>query len=153
KPLPIRIDELTAGLLDVRFEVGGDEAGLLLLCERESLEGTRRLLGRATPFVGRERELSHVLGALEECFADDAPRAVLVTGESGGGKPRLWQELLSRVGARGRSVEVLASRAELMSVGSPFGLLGSGLRGIAGILRGEPLTVRQKKLRARIGRH
>jgi len=56
--LPILIDDVVAGLLDARFDVREAEAGLLLLHgERELGEGTRLLLGKATPCVGRDREL------------------------------------------------------------------------------------------------
>jgi hypothetical protein len=41
----IRLDDTTAGLLDVRFEIGGDDDGLELRAERDVAEGGRRLLG------------------------------------------------------------------------------------------------------------
>src|SRR6185295_4354140 len=55
---PIRLDEVTAGLLDLRFVVGGDEGGLELWGEREAVEETRTLLGKSTPFLGRDQELT-----------------------------------------------------------------------------------------------
>ncbi|HEX5058845.1 MAG TPA: serine/threonine-protein kinase, partial [Kofleriaceae bacterium] len=53
-PHLVRVDEVTAGLLDTRFDVGGDEAGLYLLGERDVVQATRTLLGKPTPCVGRD---------------------------------------------------------------------------------------------------
>src|SRR5262249_41901881 len=55
--MAVQVDSMTAALLDQRFDLeraGGDWA---LRGEREAVEGSRTLLGKATPFVGREREL------------------------------------------------------------------------------------------------
>src|SRR6185369_1605425 len=50
-PPPIAVDEVTAGLLDGRFEVREAETGFDLHGEREVTTGTRRLLGRPTSCV------------------------------------------------------------------------------------------------------
>src|SRR5262249_57141721 len=70
----IRIDEVTAGLLDPRFDVVGRD----LLGERAEADPARRLLRRPTPCVGRERALAilHALG--DERIEGPAPRAVLL---------------------------------------------------------------------------
>jgi len=54
----IRIDDTTAGLLDAHFDLGADDAGLVLRGLREVGDSSRTLLGKPTPFVGRERELA-----------------------------------------------------------------------------------------------
>jgi tetratricopeptide (TPR) repeat protein len=145
----VRLDQLTAGLLDARFDVGGDTGGLVLRGEREIGKARRTLLGRATPFVGRGRELALLEGVCAESAGESVARAVLVTAPAGGGKTRLFQELMSRLSGG----QVWIGRGDPMKVGSPFGLVGNMLARAAGLVDGEPLEVRQKKLRARVARH
>ena len=77
RPRPIRLDKATAGLLDERFDLGGDAAGLTLLGERQAVEATRTLLGRPSPCVGRERELNALDGFFQECVSEPMARAVI----------------------------------------------------------------------------
>jgi tRNA A-37 threonylcarbamoyl transferase component Bud32 len=149
----IRIDEVTAGLLDVRFDVGGSAASLELRGERELVETTRTLLGKPTPCVGRERELGALLGLFEQCVTEPVARAALVVGHAGVGKSRLRHEVLRAVRAQREGVEIWLGRGDAMSAGAPFGMIAPPLRRLAGILDGEPLAVRRKKLGARVARH
>ena len=151
-PTPIRLDEVTAGLLDARFEVGGDAGGLVLLGEREITEGTRTLLGRPTPCVGREREIAVLLGLFDECVEEPRARAVLVSAAAGVGKSRLRHELTRALAQRGDRVELWIGRGDPMSAGAPFAMIAPAIRRAAGIYDGEPLGVRRQKLRARVGR-
>jgi eukaryotic-like serine/threonine-protein kinase len=151
----VRIDEVTAGLLDVRFDVrGGAIAGELeLRGERDLAEGARTLLGKPTPCVGREREIAALVGLFEQCVAEPVARAALVVAGAGAGKSRLRHELLRAVRARGEPVEVWQSRGDPLSAGSPFGMIAPALRRAAGVLDGEPLEVRRAKIAARAARH
>jgi eukaryotic-like serine/threonine-protein kinase len=149
---PVFLDDTTAGLLDTRFDVGGDDRGLFIRGLREREAKARTLLGKATPFVGRERELSTIVGTFEECVDEPVARAVLVTGPAGAGKSRMAAEFLRRVREVG-GVESWHARGDAMSEGSPFSLLARVVRRAAGIGGAEPLVVRQQKLRARVGRH
>lgn len=151
-PVLVRIDEVIAGLLAPSFEVGGDEDGLYLLRERD-VEVTRTLLGRPTPCVGRERELATIQAIFAEVVSEPAARAVRVIGAAGIGKSRLQQELVSQLRAQNVALELWMSRGDPMRAGSPFGVLAPALRRAAGILEGEPLPLRRRKLRARAGRH
>jgi tetratricopeptide (TPR) repeat protein len=150
----IRLDEVTAGLLDARFEVGGDARGLALRSEREVVESTRTLLGREGPCVGRDRELGMLEGLFDECAGEPLAHAVLVTGAAGIGKSRLRFELLHRLEARPDGApQVWLARGDPLAVASPFGLLARALRQTAGLFDGEALALRRQKLRARVARN
>ncbi|WP_437646727.1 serine/threonine-protein kinase [Sorangium sp. So ce362] len=152
----IRVDALTAGLLEGRFVVEGAAAGGLLRAEREAPEAARTLLGKRTPCVGRDRELRALEDLFDECVDQPAARAVLVTAGAGIGKSRLRKELEDRVGRaehRGAPVEIWLGRGEPMRSGAPFGLLGQVLRKSARIQDGEPLEARRQKLKDRVARH
>jgi tetratricopeptide (TPR) repeat protein/tRNA A-37 threonylcarbamoyl transferase component Bud32 len=151
----IHLDETTAGLLDRRFDIGGDDAGLVLRGERNlTADHGRRLLGVQTPCVGRERELALLDGVLAESVTDQVAHAVLVTGSPGAGKSRLVSEFLSRHPAsRDTGLEVWLGWGDPSSAGSAFHILTEMLRRVCGMLDGEPLAVRCQKLRARVARH
>src|SRR5262249_52329475 len=85
-PSAIRIDEVTAGLLDARFDVGGGAEGLELRGEREVVETSRSLLGKPTPCVGRERELASLMSLFEQAVSEPVARAALVIADFGMGK-------------------------------------------------------------------
>ncbi len=148
----IRVDDVTAGLLGAGFDVGGDEAGLELRRERAA-PPPRTLLGRTTPFVGRQPEQRLLEAVLAECVEEHTAHAVLVTGPAGIGKSRLGQELVDALGQRADGAEVWIGRGHPLRAGSAFGMIGSAVRSAAGIADGEPLEVRQQKLRARVARH
>nr|HEX4317828.1 protein kinase [Kofleriaceae bacterium] len=152
----VRIDEVTAGLLDARFEVGGDDHGLYIAGERDIVEVTRTLLGKPTPCVGRDRELAQLSGLVDECFAEPVARAVLLTGAQGVGKSRVRFELVNLIRARlgrGDGIEVWFGRGDALRAGSPYAMIAPALRRAAGIHDNEPLDVRRQKLRARVARH
>jgi tetratricopeptide (TPR) repeat protein len=150
---PIRLDEATAGLLDGSFDVRGDASGLELRGVRDVVEATRTLMGRPYPCYGRERELATLMGIFEECVAEPTAQAVVITAPSGVGKSRVRYELVHKVKERGTPVTVWMTRGDPMSAGSPFGMIAPLVLQAAGVQEGEPLPARQKKLRARVGRH
>jgi tetratricopeptide (TPR) repeat protein len=89
----VRIDEATASLIAGRFEVTSDRRSPVLVGERPTAERLRVLLGRPTPFVGRERERAALLGSFEDCVRERRPVGALVTGPAGCGKSRLRDEV------------------------------------------------------------
>jgi tetratricopeptide (TPR) repeat protein len=149
----VRIDDVTAGLLDTRFDVRGDAHGLLLTGERDPVDVTRTLLGKPTPCVGRDRELAMLAGLYEEAINEPVARAVVMTGAQGVGKSRLRHELMTRIRARGEPVEVWIGRGDPLRAGSPYGIIGPALRRAAGIRDDEPVDVQRHKLRARASRN
>jgi tetratricopeptide (TPR) repeat protein len=117
----IVLDEVTSTLLGARFEQRDSGGRRLLVGERIAAEGVRKLLGRASPFVGREKELALLEATFAESTADSVARAVLVIGSAGIGKSRLRHELVTRIRAAGDAV-VLEARADPVAAGSPLGL-------------------------------
>ncbi|HWO26538.1 MAG TPA: protein kinase [Kofleriaceae bacterium] len=144
----IAIDEVTARLLDARFDVRECDGEYVLHGEHELAEGTRMLLGRATPCVGRDSELHTLEKLLEECIEEPMAQAAIVTAPPGTGKSRLAQELLRSVRARGATVSIWLGRGEPHRVGSAFNLLSQLLRDACGIADGEPLDAQRDKLSA-----
>lgn len=150
---PVQIDDTTAGLLDATFEVGGSDAGLVLVGVRETIDGARTLLGRKSPFVGRERELAALARVLDVTMSKGTAHAVLVLGDVGIGKSRLRHEFVRAVIGRDEFVPVWFARADSLGSRSPFALLATLVRRTAGIQDGEPIEVRRRKLRARVARN
>ncbi len=149
----IRLDDLTAGLLDARFDVRDAGSGFLLHSERKIAEGGRTLLGKPTACVGRDRELGLLEQIFEECVDEQVPQAVLITAHAGMGKSRLAYEFLHWVRRRWEHVAVWIGRADSLRAGSTFGLLGQALGGACGLVDGEPLERRRDQLRARVAQH
>jgi len=151
--MPVRVDEVTAGLLDGRFLVRRDENGLTLMGERNTQDAARMLLGKPTPCVSRERELVEIEGVFAECVADDVARAVIVKAAAGVGKSRLRYETVRAIKGRSESVEVWLAAGDPMRARSSFGMIAQMVRGAAGVLDGEPPSVQKEKIRARVSRH
>lgn len=149
-----RIDDVTTQLLDTGFEIERDEHGLVLVAIHDLLPGARRLMGKTTPLVGRRRELASLEAAFDECAQERCACAVVVLGEAGAGKSRLRYELDVRLRSRPEPpATILVARADPMRAQAPFSLISRALYQAAGLEDGEPLLVRQHKLRARLSRH
>lgn len=149
----VLLDDATAGLLDARFELESDGGGLTLTRERAVHASiARTLLGRPTPCVGREPELAMLERFFGDCETEGEPRAVIVTASPGIGKSRLVSEFLRRIRERSAEAQVWIARADSMRAGAPFDLLAQIVRQIAGIVDGEPQSVRYQRLRARVAR-
>jgi hypothetical protein len=101
-PDAVRVDELTAGLLDARFEMVGDTSGLSVIGEREVGVETRTLMGKRAPFVGRDRELRMITDTAAEAFEEPVACALLLTAPAGIGKSRLRHEALCARATRRR---------------------------------------------------
>ncbi len=148
----VAVDDVTAGLLDARFQVEASAGPMALRAERGT-DGARRLLGRPSPFVGREREVGTLLGLWDECASEPAARVALVTGLPGMGKSRLRHELVGAIRSRDAAARVWMARGDPMTQGSPHGLVAQLVRAEAGVAEGEGLEAARRKLRARVRRH
>ncbi|WP_438023870.1 serine/threonine-protein kinase [Sorangium sp. So ce233] len=153
QPSPVRIDDVTRALLDARFEIEAARSGtFLLLQEREVGRTARTLLGKPSPYVGRDRELRNLRELLEDSFGGPEPRAILITGPPGIGKSRLRYELIEILRERHPDLTIAVGRGDSLSAGSPFSLLGSALRGAAGITGGEPAAAQRERLLSLVAR-
>ncbi|UQA63975.1 protein kinase [Polyangium aurulentum] len=146
----VMIDEVAAALLDARFEVREGEGHFTLHGERVLAEGTRLLLGKATPCVGRERELGTLRALFAESAEEGTAQAALVVASPGVGKSRLAHEFLQDLRARGEGVSIWIARGDALRAGSPLAMLGGALRSACGIRESEPLEVRREKLSAQV---
>ncbi len=126
----VLVDATSAALLDVSFDLDkAADGSAVLRGARRQVAPLRRLLGRATPCVGRERELSTLQALYEECVDEPVARVVLVTGAAGVGKSRLRYELLRRIVELPGSAPpaIWIGRGDPTRAGAPFGLLASAL--------------------------
>jgi len=131
----LRIDDVTQALLDRRFDVRGDERdGWTLWGERAIGGRARVLLGRPSPYLGRDRELRMLRELLLQTLAGDrGAQAAVVTAAPGMGKTRLRHELCKSLRTTLPGLGLATGRADAMSAGSAFGVLASALRQSMGV--------------------
>ncbi|HMG52174.1 MAG TPA: AAA family ATPase, partial [Kofleriaceae bacterium] len=153
EPPPIALDEVSAGLLDARFDVAERDPGLVLYGERPLIQGARTLLGRPTSCVGRDWELAALTGILDDCIDEPGARAVIVTAAAGMGKSRIGAEFVHRTEQRAERVAIWVGRGDSLRAGSTLDLLAQALRGALGIHGGEPLAERHDRIRRRVAEH
>lgn len=147
------VDPPTARLLGSGFELRSNSEGLTrLVGERRARPTASRVLGKPTPFVGREWELGTLLGLLDECVDDSVARVAVITGAPGSGKSRLCAELLAALEERGEDVEILYGRGDPMAAGAPFRMLAEAIKSSAGIADGDAPTTQRDRLRSRLSR-
>jgi len=149
----VRVDSVTAALLGPRFDITGETDALALVREREAGESDHTVLGRATPCVGRERELALLAGIFDQCVAESIASAVLVTAPVGVGKSRLRYEFVRKLHKSGASFQVWMGRGDPMSAGAPFVMLSQALATTMGLTSDEPLAARRLKIEQRVMRH
>jgi serine/threonine protein kinase/tetratricopeptide (TPR) repeat protein len=137
----IRLDAISARLLEARFDVVRDGEDAILLGERRARAQPRTLLGKPTPHVGRERELAALLGLVDECIAESSPRCAIVTGVAGLGKSRLASEVIERARQNHSDLVTWFARGDNMSAGSSFALTADLVREAVQKGRDEPARV------------
>ncbi|HEY2367852.1 MAG TPA: protein kinase, partial [Polyangiaceae bacterium] len=141
----VAIDEVSATLLGDRFEIDG---GLLVGASRVELT-PRTLLGKRTPFVGRDKELALLDATFRECTGESVARSVIVTGPAGSGKTRLARELLERVRDE---AAVLVARGDAVGAGSALGLARQLVRNAARLHERDDAAAQHAMLRDYLAR-
>ena len=145
----IRLDTESVGVLGERFELlpAGDDR---VLGTERAVPAVRRVVGVATPTLGREAELRTLELVYDRVERERTPRAVLVVGAAGIGKSRLLAELLKGVGSRDKPPVVLSCRGDPVRASS-FAALTQALRRSTGIQDGDPPATQRALLDARLG--
>ncbi|WP_438041719.1 serine/threonine-protein kinase [Sorangium sp. So ce128] len=150
---PVLVDAITASLLGPGFEIAKGPRAQAVVGERDPFDEARTLLGRPTPFVGRDRELRALEDLFDECSGEPCARAGLVIAVAGMGKSRLRLELVRRLRARAEPPEIWIAQANPARAGAPLDLLGQVVRRAVHLVDGEPLARRREQLAARVARH
>jgi tetratricopeptide (TPR) repeat protein len=102
------------------------------------VRGKKELVGGA-PFVGREPEMSQLLGAIDRCIDDRVPIVATLTGAPGIGKTRLRREVVSRVASHASGPKVLLVRCESFAKTHAFGVMADVARSLAQAAKGANL--------------
>ncbi len=147
----VLVDDVTASLLPSRFERRRVVGRTAITTELDALDLARPVLGRPTPFLGRDAERDALVEESLRIFAGRAPGSIVVTGEPGIGKSRLRQEALRVLGQRTQSLTVLAARGDMARRDIPLRVLGAMVRKAAGVLA-EGAEIDRRKLLARVSR-
>jgi tetratricopeptide (TPR) repeat protein len=142
----IRLTPAARDALAPDFDIREDAGGAVLVAPRAGEYGARRLLGRETPCVGRERELELLEASLAACAAEKTARVVVVTGPAGAGKSRLLHELLRRTHDVGATV--LLGRCDELAAGAAFAPLADAIRRASRIDPTSPPAKQQEQLLA-----
>jgi class 3 adenylate cyclase len=100
--------------------------------------------GPAVPMVGRESELSTLLGIWDRVVADRQPHLVTIFGLPGVGKSRLATEFVRMVGDTGH---VVVGRCLPYGESGAYGAFAQQVKQIAGIFDGDPVEASLDKLR------
>ncbi|HNN96827.1 MAG TPA: protein kinase [Pseudomonadota bacterium] len=156
EPRTILVDETTAGLVATYFSCVRLRSGLFLLegLSRQH-DAPRLLLGRPTPYVGRQHELALLAASMAESAEESIARVTLFIGEAGLGKTRLRSEFLERqsVLSEYESVTLLSATATSLEANQPYSLLCHLLLSLIGVCPDEPPQTTEARLKERLTRH
>ncbi|HET8525641.1 MAG TPA: AAA family ATPase [Actinomycetota bacterium] len=103
--------------------------------------------GAATPFIGRERELSLLADLFEHVVREEAPHLVTLSGEPGVGKSRLVREFRTHIDDLPELVRWRQGRCLSYGEGITFWALGEIVKSHAGILENDGTQEAAGKLR------
>jgi predicted ATPase len=150
-PGRIVLQDIVVALIEGRFDLITEGPLRFLVGEKAVLETRRRLLGKATEFVGRGRELASLVGMMTACVDEGSAQAALVVGNAGIGKSRLLHEFLDQLRKQNPAVKTLFGSGDAIAAGSAFGILAGLLRRYADVRDGEPPEQSRRKFAACLG--
>jgi hypothetical protein len=127
QPGGIAVDTIVHDLLAARFEIHQETLGA-----PRAGDGERRVMGKAVPFVGREKDMALLEATVAEAIEERAPRALLVLARPGTGKSRLAQEFVETRLRRREDVKTLEARAEAAGAGTVNAVLHGLVRAAIG---------------------
>jgi class 3 adenylate cyclase/predicted ATPase len=110
--------------------------------------GARRSAGLEAPFVGRERELAHVIESFETTAERRQAQLLTVVGGAGFGKTRLLWEFFKYIDGVERLVRWHEGRCLSYGEGVAYWALAEIVRSRAGIVEEESPDSQREKLRA-----
>lgn len=148
RPGAVRIDDVTASLVDLRFDVGGKAPLFALLGERALPAQARTLLGRELPCVGRSAEIAALQGLCARSAEESVSQAILLVGAAGVGKSRVRYELVRAL----VDTEVWVVRSDPLAQGSAYGVVAELVRKAVGASVGDPPEARWNALLSRLTR-
>lgn len=122
-----RVDALTAGLLGPSHPTLSATDGAWVLGPPQLGASARRLLGRPSPCVGREREIRRLMEWVELAREEQTASFGLVVGGPGLGKSRLRDEFTARLVENDPSAALWVARGELGREGTPYHVVGQWL--------------------------
>jgi len=145
-------DRLSARLEEVGTEPTHDTRELAARIRQERtwrlsgevpLEPERGAESRRAPLTGRERELEHLLDAVQAGVVERRPAVCVILADAGMGKSRLLEEVVSRARLDGAAaVTVRAVEADLPAPWSGvLGLARGGLLDAAGVAAASPAAL------------
>ncbi len=147
----VLVDGVTAGLLDQRFDLAARLGSFQVLAESPLIEpGT--LLGRASTFVGREREFKRVSDVLAATTDHCCSQALLISAAAGVGKSRLLSEMVGMLVSQSRATATWA-RAHAADRHVPLRLAARLLSVLIGLVDNESQAAMRQRVRARVGRN
>ncbi len=149
----ILLDELTSDLLGARFIIERGSNGVGALVSESHADASRPLLGKPTPFLGREQEVALLDATLRASVEEQSAKAVLVLGGAGCGKSRVRHEFLRRLDAQQIDGTLLIARGDALRGGSAYAALGQALRRLCGLRERETAARAVPALHERFSRH
>jgi len=156
----LRADDVSAALLDARFDLRREGDSFVVADERPALDATRPLLGKPTACVGRDRELAILDATFCACVDEATAAVVLVTAPPGVGKSRLRHELVRRM--RGPDAAwreerpdvkpplVLLATGDPLTTSTPYAVVAQAIRRAAGLRDREAPEIAHQKLEAHV---
>jgi len=139
------LDEFAVGLLEARFQVGKVDQAFVLQDERD-VSDARTLLGKPTPFVGRDRDVRQIETSFEECINNSQAKVIVVAGAAGMGKSRLCREIMHKMRLRRDAHSIWLARGRMLGAGTALGMLSDLLLDACGIQGSESAEVRREQL-------